>query len=52
MGVKRSYGYYVIQSSNHQKLIEEKRLPKGDAITFIKHLWILNNNTSTRKIKK
>ena len=35
---KRCHGYYVIQSSNHQKLIEEKRLSKCDVI--IKHLGI------------
>ena len=37
-----------IQSSNHQKLIEEKRLSNCDIMILIKHLLILNNNPSTR----
>ena len=39
---KGFYGYYVIQSSNHQKSIEEKILSKCDVIIFIKHLCTLN----------
>ena len=41
---KLCYGYYVIQSSNHQKLIDEKRLPKCTEMIFIEHSCILNNN--------
>ena len=41
---KKGYGYYVIQSSNHQKFIGEKRLSKYDVLIFIKHLCILDNN--------
>ena len=52
MGVKRCYGYYVIQSSNHQKLKEEKRLSKFDVIIFIKHLCILNNNNTSISMSK
>ena len=43
MVIKICYGYYSIQSSNHQKLIEEKRLSKCDVMMFIKHLCILNS---------
>ena len=37
-----------VQSSNPQKLNAEKRLSKYDVVIFIKHLCVLNNNTSTR----
>ena len=43
---KGCYGYYIIQSSNCQKLIEEKRLSKCAVVIFIKHLNILNNKES------
>ena len=41
---KRCYGYCVIQSSNQQILIVDKRLLICDVIIFIEHSDILNNN--------
>ena len=37
---KGRYGYYVIQSSDHQKLVEEKILLKCDIKISIKHFSI------------
>ena len=41
-----SYGCQVIQISNHQILIEEKRWSKCDVMIFVEHLCILNNNNN------
>ena len=38
MTVKIYHVYYVIQSSNHQKIIEEKNLAKYYFMTLITHL--------------
>ena len=44
MVVKKGYyDYFVIQTSNQQKFVEEKRLSKCGVIIFIENLCILNN---------
>ena len=36
------YGYFGVQSSNHEKLIEEEKLSKCDEMIFIKYVCIDN----------
>ena len=43
-GKKGRLSYYIIHSSNHQKLIKEKILSNCDVVIFIKHLCIFNHD--------